>query len=60
MGRDILGILRNLRGFSGKENFGGRVKVVVVDLEEEKRRKREKAVKMKSGSEVIGFLRRWV
>lgn len=55
-GLDIVGFLTNRRGFKGKEISGVNLRIIeVVGLEEEKKMKREKAVKMKSGKEV-GFL----
>lgn len=51
-----MGILRNLRGFKGKETRGVNLRRrEVVGFEEEKITKREKAVKITSGKEV-GFL----
>lgn len=58
-GEDISGILKKRRGLRGKDSLGRRV-TVVIDLGEEKRRKREKAVKKKSGSKEMDFLGRWV
>lgn len=56
-GEDILG---NLRGCEGKESLLllGMKKMEVGLGEVEKRTRREKAVKMTSGSDV-GFFRRW-
>lgn len=55
-GLDIVGFLTNRRGFKGKEISGVNLRIIeVVGLEEEKKMKREKAVKIKSGKEV-GFL----
>lgn len=57
-GLDIVGILRNLRGFSGKETKGVNFRRrEVVGFEEEKITKREKAVKITSGKEVGFFWR---
>lgn len=58
-GKDMVGILRNLRGLRGKEMMGESFwRMVLAGLEGERRMKTERAVKMKSGRKA-GFLVRW-